>query len=88
MNTFEHSYAEQVVKIDLACQQENTEVLISLVHYVKGSLGNLGLARAAAYARQAETELRIGKFQRFSVFSAKLDYHKTQGLKALKARYD
>ncbi len=84
---FHRTYADKLIEIRLCCTSQARTQLIPLVHYVKGSLGNLGLARASAYAGQAELELRTEKFSRYQTFAEQLDKHTAQGLRELKKRY-
>lgn len=85
--TFEEEYQRQLAMITEACGQQQTQQLIKLLHYLKGSLGNMGLSRASAFARQAEVELRTDAFDRDSTFPKRLNEHVAEGLAALDERY-
>lgn len=84
---FEANYAKQSPEIENACRSRNTKHLIQRAHHIKGSLCSLGLSRAAAFAHQAEVELRTDQFDRFEGFPAHLHEHIKEGLAALKERY-
>lgn len=85
--TFEADYAERLSMIADACRQGEPQRLIQLIHHLKGSLGNIGLMRASAFARQAEVELRTDQFNRFDTFPDHLKEHINEGLAALQQRY-
>ncbi|WP_269538759.1 Hpt domain-containing protein [Cerasicoccus fimbriatus] len=87
LNEFNSSYADKLAEARQHAQPGSEEELACVVHFLKGSLGNLGLARASYYARQAEFELRNDTFTRFTVFADTLDAHVQEGLRELKERY-
>ncbi|WP_309386158.1 Hpt domain-containing protein [Cerasicoccus frondis] len=84
---FHATYTPRIQELQELCQSDAQDELIPLVHYLKGSLGNLGISRASAYARQVEVELRMGNFTRHENFAQRLDEHVQQGLRELGARY-
>lgn len=84
---FENSGESHLQVIANACARRHDRELIHEVHYLKGSLGNIGLSRASAFARQAEIELRTEQFARYREFPDKLREHIQQGIAALRERY-
>lgn len=87
LSEFDSSYADKLAEARQHAQPGSEEELARVVHFLKGSLGNLGLARASCYARQAEVELRNDAFSRFAEFADTLDAHVQEGLRELKERY-
>ena len=87
METFESSYTEYSQQLQEICRQQKAKHLIKLLHHIKGSLGNMGLSRASAFTRQAEIELRSGRFNRYDTLPEKLEGYVAEGLSALRQRY-
>jgi len=84
---FDATYNGLLQDIQAACEHRQADALIKHTHYIKGSLGNMGLSRAAAFARQAEVELLTDQFDRFESYPQHLDRHIQEGLAALRERY-
>lgn len=87
LTTFDATHSEHAQAIAEACQNKDTDTLQREIHFIKGSLGNIGLNRASAYARQAEIELRTDNFTRFDSLPGRLEEYIGEGLVALRARY-
>ncbi|MGE9297032.1 MAG: Hpt domain-containing protein [Puniceicoccales bacterium] len=81
---FRQDFALQREELQQICAERDVEKLIAQIHRLAGSVGNLGMSRAAALCRQAERDARQDTFDGFDTIVAEIDRQVDVGLDALR----